>query len=394
MSNIPNRLFSKLLMKYPKLWGVNKDVEYLDIDLDIYNQGPSTSAAAAKLLKQQRQHQLESEEEHQEQARQETVPDVEALRALVNELDHLGKVVTLAFDELFTNNETTYLPAEDRLYAHLGDSHYRKMRFGTRYDIHLTSKLVEQRKESSKFWVQRGAVPSVVKATNFRSKRSESPLAKAICEPKEIQPDIHAPARAPTNAPVLLLHGTNMPKVNRPQVVPAAIAVTDVATLNMPLNCSKTNTKATAITPNIKIHPLTRRVELRSVNFRRKEPFTISSSITKAVEFNTTDSELRAAPNTPAIKSPGTPPPTVIKPALMGSHLPTWFVKEEKPKQDQSVKCEFLQSDLRRICLSWSTNVSAELLLPTYVMHMVGHTIHWNYEKIQLEILIGHLLID
>uniref|UniRef100_A0A1A9ZW21 Uncharacterized protein n=1 Tax=Glossina pallidipes TaxID=7398 RepID=A0A1A9ZW21_GLOPL len=249
---------------------VYEDIEYLDIDLDIYNQWPSTSAAAAKLLQQQRQHQLEPEEEHQDQARQETVPEVEPLRALVNELDPLDKVVTLAFDELFTNNETTCLPAEDRLYgcvydangwavlfatvlifwarsiftsfnmllsthnlgqtsggaqelfedwmnlgeviklqlkpvicdrsptnrvslrgfrngiymkrreggcpykvrrifdyAHLVDSHQRRMRSDTHYDIDLISKLVEQRKESSSFWVQRGAVPSVVKATNF-----------------------------------------------------------------------------------------------------------------------------------------------------------------------------------------------------------------------------------
>uniref|UniRef100_A0A1A9V1Q5 Transposable element P transposase-like RNase H domain-containing protein n=1 Tax=Glossina austeni TaxID=7395 RepID=A0A1A9V1Q5_GLOAU len=193
------------------------------------------------------------------------------LRQSGRRLDPLDKVVTLAFDELFTNQEITYLAAEDRLYvcgydnngraapfatvlifrvrsiftpfnmllsthnlvqnrggaqdlledridlvemigldlkavtcdrsatnrlslhafrngiytkrkeggcpykvrrifdyAHLVDSHYQRIKRDLTYDIHLISKLKEQRKESRNFWVQRGAEPPVVKSVNFR----------------------------------------------------------------------------------------------------------------------------------------------------------------------------------------------------------------------------------
>lgn len=54
----------------------------------------------------------------------------------------------------------------------------------------------------------------------------------AACVPNEIQPDINAPLIAPQIAPVLLLHGTSIPNVNIPNVVPAAMADKDVATWN------------------------------------------------------------------------------------------------------------------------------------------------------------------
>lgn len=57
-----------------------------------------------------------------------------------------------------------------------------------------------------------------------------APDAIAACVPKEIHPDIRAPATAPEMAPTLLLHGTSIPKVNTPNVVPAAIADSEVAT--------------------------------------------------------------------------------------------------------------------------------------------------------------------
>uniref|UniRef100_A0A1A9V388 Transposable element P transposase-like RNase H domain-containing protein n=1 Tax=Glossina austeni TaxID=7395 RepID=A0A1A9V388_GLOAU len=247
-------------MKYPKLWGVNG--HWIDWDL--------AAKQLAANLTEQLGYSITTKDVRLKQVRQETVPDVEALRALVSGLDPLDKVVTLAFDELFTNQETTYLAAEDRLYgcgydnngraapfatvlifwvrsiftqfnmllsthnfvqncggaqdlledrinlvemigldlkavicdrsgtnrislrgfrndiymkrkkgecpykvrrifdyAHLVDTHYQKIRKDPIYDIHLICKLKEQRKESSNFWVRRGAVPSVVKSTNF-----------------------------------------------------------------------------------------------------------------------------------------------------------------------------------------------------------------------------------
>lgn len=59
-----------------------------------------------------------------------------------------------------------------------------------------------------------------------------APDAMAACVPNEIQPDISAPLIAPQMAPTLLLHGTNIPKVNTPNVVPAAMADNEVATWN------------------------------------------------------------------------------------------------------------------------------------------------------------------
>uniref|UniRef100_A0A1B0AD68 Transposable element P transposase-like RNase H domain-containing protein n=1 Tax=Glossina pallidipes TaxID=7398 RepID=A0A1B0AD68_GLOPL len=91
-----------------------EDIDYLDIDYEDVAY-------------------LDIEQEHleQEQVRQETVPDVEALRALVSGLDPLDKVVTLAFDELFTSQETTYLAAEDRLYGCGYDDNGRATPFAT-----------------------------------------------------------------------------------------------------------------------------------------------------------------------------------------------------------------------------------------------------------------------
>lgn len=60
-----------------------------------------------------------------------------------------------------------------------------------------------------------------------------APDAIAACVPNEIHPDMRAPLIAPQMAPTLLLHGTSMPNVNTPNVVPAAIADNEVATLNM-----------------------------------------------------------------------------------------------------------------------------------------------------------------
>lgn len=59
-----------------------------------------------------------------------------------------------------------------------------------------------------------------------------APDAIAACVPNEIQPEIIAPLIAPQMAPKLLLHGTSMPRVKIPNVVPAAMADNEVATLN------------------------------------------------------------------------------------------------------------------------------------------------------------------
>lgn len=68
-----------------------------------------------------------------------------------------------------------------------------------------------------------------------------APEAMAACVPNDAQPDIIAPAIAPQIAPTLLLHGTNIPSVKTPNVVPAAIADSDVATYEQKKLISQNN---------------------------------------------------------------------------------------------------------------------------------------------------------
>lgn len=140
-----------------------------------------------------------------------------------------------------------------------------------------------------------------------------SPDATDACDPNETQPDNKAPAIKPLTAPFVLLHGTNIPSVKTPNVVPAAIADRDVAscntiylnqilfphkqifnliTANIPPNCSTTNNSSIAKIPNAKILPFTINADIFSEGLPLKHPLKISSNNTAAVEFKTTDREL------------------------------------------------------------------------------------------------------
>jgi len=107
--------------------------------------------------------------------------------------------------------------------------------------------------------------------------------------------------------PTVLAQGTSIPRVNRPKVVPAAMAVIEVQMLRIPLNCSRTNTSERATKPRTMIVDLTKMVEALSLGCILKQPRTISSRITKEVELRTTERELKAAPNIPAINNPDIP---------------------------------------------------------------------------------------
>lgn len=59
-----------------------------------------------------------------------------------------------------------------------------------------------------------------------------SPCAAAVWAPKAAHPPINAPTMAPAKVPRGVAHGHSIPKVNIPNVLLAAIADNDVATLN------------------------------------------------------------------------------------------------------------------------------------------------------------------
>jgi len=77
--------------------------------------------------------------------------------------------------------------------------------------------------------------------------------------------------------------------------------------LRIPLSCSRTNTSDRATKPRTITVDFTRMVEALSLGCILKQPRTISSRITKDVEFRTTERELKAAPNMPAINKPDIP---------------------------------------------------------------------------------------
>lgn len=116
--------------------------------------------------------------------------------------------------------------------------------------------------------------------------------ATDIWEPSEIQPEIKAPAAMPVIAPFVLLFGTSMPSVKTPNVVPAAMADREVATTKIPPSFSTTNKRIIAMTPRMRILPFTMKAAALSVGWPLKHPLYMSSRMTAAVEFNTTDKEL------------------------------------------------------------------------------------------------------
>lgn len=134
------------------------------------------------------------------------------------------------------------------------------------------------------------ALHSEVQAPNLCG--TKRPAATDICEPSEIQPEIKAPAAMPAIAPVVLLRGTSIPSVKTPNVVPAAMADSEVATTKIPPSFSITNKRIIAMTPRIRMLPFTIKAAALSVGSPWKHPLYMSSRMTAAVEFKTTDKEL------------------------------------------------------------------------------------------------------
>ena len=106
-----------------------------------------------------------------------------------------------------------------------------------------------------------------------------------------------APQIAPEIAPTLLLHGTSIPNVNIPNVVPAAMADNEVATSKMPPNFSTINKNTMDNAPRTNTLPLTIAFDAFSDGLLLKHPRHMSSSKTPAVEFKITDSELKGREN-------------------------------------------------------------------------------------------------
>uniref|UniRef100_A0A1A9ZP76 Uncharacterized protein n=1 Tax=Glossina pallidipes TaxID=7398 RepID=A0A1A9ZP76_GLOPL len=134
--------------------------------------------------------------------------------------------------------------------------------------------------------------------------------------------------------------------------------VTDVATLNMPLNFSKTNTKATC-------HYIFQHHQCSRI----------------------TDSELRAAPNTTAIKSPGTPPPTVIKPAItFGIEL----IQQEAGKTTHSYKSYCAYTEYTRLITALSSTMPPRAAFTIFLNESLpacGSDILCNSDKVSSKLL-------
>jgi len=133
------------------------------------------------------------------------------------------------------------------------------------------------------------------------------PDAAAICDPKVIHPASRMLDIPPTAEPIVFAQGTNIPRVNIPKAVPLVIDVIALQTLKMPRKYCSRNTRRNVRTPWNIMLDLISRVATLSLGCLLKNPRTMSSRNTREIVLKHDESELRPAPNIPAINKPGIP---------------------------------------------------------------------------------------